>query len=136
VALGRTRLHLHYWMHQPEDYTYVVTTSVVVGSIFLAVDDLLRVVELLVSSSTDFVAHRRLKIHVNSTGSVASRRSLTEEGVEGIIGLTNTLVRGHGTVGFNAMLQAIELPALVSGLDTSLSQMNRDTLYKIEERRS
>mmetsp|Transcript_16162 Transcript_16162/g.37230 ORF Transcript_16162/g.37230 Transcript_16162/m.37230 type:complete len:93 (-) Transcript_16162:19-297(-) len=57
-----------------------------------------------------------------------SRRSFAEEGVEGIILFTGSQVRWHPAIRVNAMLQAVELPALVTNLDTTLSQMDGDDL--------
>merc|ERR1711964_833256 len=48
----------------------VVATGVVVGSIFLAGDDLLGVVELAVGAGADFVAHGGLEVNVDSAGHV------------------------------------------------------------------
>jgi len=47
-----------------------VTTSVVVGSIFLAANQLLRVEELAVSSSSDLVDDGRLQIDEDGTRNV------------------------------------------------------------------
>ena len=105
----------------------VVSTGVVVGSVFLSVDDLLGVVELTVGSVADFVTHGRLQIDVNGTGNVLSGSSLAEECVESIISNTNRGVGSHLSIGSNAVLNAVELPALVSNLNTGLAQMNRDT---------
>jgi len=106
----------------------VVTTCVVVGSIFLSGDDLLRMVQLAVSSSADFVTHSRLKIDQDSTRNMLSSTSLREEGVEGIITTTDGLVRRHLTIRLNAVLKAVKFPASVTGLDTSLTDVNRKAL--------
>ena len=55
-----------------------------------------------------------------------SSTGLREERGEGVIA-THELVRGHVSVGLDAMLQAVELPTGVSNLDSSLSDMNGDT---------
>ena len=70
----------------------VVTTSVVVGGILLAVDDLLGMVELPVRSVTDFVTDSRLEIDIDSTRDMLASASLAEEGVESIIALSGGLV--------------------------------------------
>jgi hypothetical protein len=105
----------------------VVTTGVVVGSVFLAVDDLLGVVELGVGSSTDFVANSGFQIDVDGTRDMLARLSLAEEGVEGVIGNTDRAIGGHVTIRSDAMLEAVQLPALVTGLDTGLTEVDRDT---------
>jgi hypothetical protein len=102
----------------------VVTTSVVVGSIFLARDELLWVEELAVGSSADFVNDGWLKINEDSAWDVLSGTSLGEEGVEGVVTIANGLVGRHLTVRLDTMLEAVELPAGVTDLATSLSNMD------------
>ena len=53
---------------------------------------------------------------------------LGEEGVEGVVTTTDSLVRGHLTIRLDAMLEAVQLPAGIAHLDTSLANMDRDTL--------
>ena len=55
-----------------------------------------------------------------------SASSLAEEGVEGIV--SSYGVNGHLSIGLNAVLQAEELPAGVTHLNTSLADVHRDTL--------
>jgi hypothetical protein len=111
----------------------VVTTGVVVGSIFLSVDDLLGVVELGIGSRTDFVADRGFQINVDGTRDVLSRLRLTEEGVERIIGNSLGSVRGHVAIWGDTVLEAVQLPALVTGLDTGLTEVDRDTFCESEK---
>lgn len=47
-----------------------------------------------------------------------------EKGVEGIITATNGLVRGHLTIGLDAVLEAVELPARIADLDTGLANVD------------
>jgi len=110
----------------------VVTTGVVVGGILLSRDDLLGVVQLSVGSSSDLIAHTGLKIDVHGTGNVLASTSLREEGVEGIITSTDGLVGGHLTIGLDAVLEAVKLPAGVSGLDTALTNVDRKALTHFE----
>lgn len=44
------------------------------------------------------------KVDEDGTGDVLARTSLREEGVEGVITSSNGLVRGHLTIGLNAVL--------------------------------
>jgi len=104
----------------------VVTTGVVVGSIFLSGDDLLGVVELGVLSGADFVTHGGFQIHKDGTGDVLSGGGLAEESVEGVID-GSSLGGGHVTIGGDSVLQAVEFPAVVTDLDTGLTEMDRDT---------
>ena len=57
-----------------------------------------------------------------------SSASLAKEGVERIVSATDSLVRRHLSVGLDAMLKTVELPAGISNLDTGLSNVDRDTL--------
>ena len=108
----------------------VVTTRVVVGSILLSVDDLLRMVQLGVGASTDFVTNRGLEIDVDGTGDMLSGLRLAEERGERIIGCTQRVLSVHVTIRGNAMLKAVQFPALVTSLDTGLTQVDGDTFYR------
>lgn len=105
----------------------VVTASIIVGGVFLAVNDLFGVIQVLVCSTSHFVTNGRFQVNVNGTRDVFSGRRFTKEGVEGIIGNSQRLIRWHGAVLENAVLEAVQFPALITRLDTSLTQMNRDT---------
>jgi phosphoribosylformylglycinamidine (FGAM) synthase-like amidotransferase family enzyme len=105
----------------------VVATGVVVGCVFLARDKLLGVIELAVGSSTNFVTDTRLKIDEDGTGNVLASTSLRKEGVEGVIATSNGFIRRHLSVRLNAVLEAVKLPASITSLDTSLSNVDRDT---------
>src|SRR3546814_198408 len=63
----------------------VVTTGVVVGSILLARDDLLRVVELAVGASADFVTHSSLQFNVDGPRDMFSGAGPPKEGAECLI---------------------------------------------------
>ncbi len=103
----------------------VVTTGVVVGSILLAGHQLLGVVELSVGASSDLIADRGLQVDEDATRNVLASTSLREEGVEGVIATADSLVGGHLAVGLDAVLKAVELPAGVTSLDTSLAKVKR-----------
>jgi hypothetical protein len=103
----------------------VVTTSIVVGGILLARNQLLRVVQLAVSSSADFIDHTRLEIKVYATRNVLASTCLRKEGVEGVIATTNGLVGGHLTIRLDAVLKAQKLPAPVASLNSGLTNVNR-----------
>ena len=55
-----------------------------------------------------------------------SAAGLTEEGVEGVGTLSHGLVAGHLTIGLDAVLQAVQLPAGIAYLDTGLANMDWD----------
>jgi len=102
----------------------VVTASVVVGSILLAADQLLGVEQLAVGAGSDLVDDGGLQVEEDATGNVLAGTSLGEEGVESIIATADGLVRGHLTIGLNTVLEAEELPAGVTNLDTGLTDVN------------
>ena len=103
----------------------VVAPGVVVGSILLAVDQLLGVVELTVGSNSGLVNDSGLQVNKDSSWNMFSATSLREEGLEGVV--SEGLVRGHAAIRLDTVLQAVELPTGVSNLDSSLSDMNGDT---------
>jgi hypothetical protein len=102
----------------------IVATGVVVGSILLTRDDLLRMVQLTISSSADLIAHSRLKIDKDTTRNVLTSTGLREERVEGVITTTDGLVGRHLTIRLNTVLEAVQLPATITSLHTSLTKMN------------
>ena len=53
---------------------------------------------------------------------------LREECVEGVVSTADGLVGGHLAVRLNAMLQTVELPATISDLGTSLTNVDGDAL--------
>ena len=106
----------------------VVATGVVVGGVLLAGDELLRVVELAVGAGADLVDHGQLKVDEDGAGHVLARAGLGEEGVEGIVTAANGLVRGHLAVGLDAVLEAAQPPARVTGLHAALTQVDGDDL--------
>ena len=104
----------------------VVAPGVVVGSVLLSVDQLLRMVKLTVSSNSGLVNDSWLQVNEDSSWNVLSASGLGEEGLEGVI--SEGLVRGHAAIGLDSMLEAVELPTGVSNLDSGLADMDRDTL--------
>lgn len=105
-----------------------MATGVVIGSIFFPSDELLRVEELAVGTITNLIDHSWLQVHKHSSGNMLASSRLTEECVEGIVSAPNGLVTGHLTIGLDAMFQAVQLPACIANLDTSLANMDTDTL--------
>jgi len=105
----------------------VMSTGVVIGSIFLSRNDLFGVVKLGVLSGTDFVTNSGFQIHENSARDVLSGGGFTEEGVEGVIAGWGSLDGGHVTIFGDSVLEAVEFPAVVTDLDTGLTEMDGDT---------
>jgi len=113
----------------------VVTTGEVVGGILLSGDELLGVEELSVGSSADLIDDGGLEIEEDSAGDVLAGTSLREEGVESIVATTDGLVRGHLAIRLNSVLEAEELPAGVTDLDTSLSDVDGNDFTHYEDAR-
>merc|ERR1719336_2871455 len=104
----------------------VVATSVVVGGVLLARHHLLRVKELPVGASPDLVNDGGLQVEEDSPWNMLPGTSLAEEGGEGIIlGLVSFHSRDLA-IGLNSVLHAVELPAGVTHLDSSLANVDGD----------
>jgi hypothetical protein len=110
----------------------VVTTGVVVGSIFLTGDQLFGVEQLTVGTSTDFIDDGGFQIEEDATGDVLAGTSFGEEGVEGIITTADGLVGGHLTIGLDTVLEAVKFPAGITDLDTGLTNVERDTFTHVD----
>jgi len=80
--------------------------------------------ELSVGSGSDFIDDGGFEIEEDGSGDVLSSTSLGEEGVEGVVTTTDGLVGGHLTVRLDTVLEAEELPACVTDLDTGLSNVD------------
>jgi len=100
----------------------VVTPGVVVGGVLLSVDQLFGMVELTISSNPGLVNDSWLQVNKDSSWNMIATSSLGEEGLEGVI--SESLVRGHTTIWLDSMLKAVELPASIANLATSLADMN------------
>jgi len=107
----------------------VVAPGVVVGSVLLAIDQLLGVVELTVGSNSGLVNDSGLQVNEDSSWNMIAATSFREEGLEGIV--SESLIRWHMTIRLDTVLQAVQLPAGVSNLDSSLSDMNGDTFSHV-----
>jgi len=104
----------------------VVTTGVVVGSIFLAGDELFWVEQLTVGASSDFVDDGWLEVNKDASWDVFASTSLGEEGVERVVTATDGLIGWHLTVWCNTVLEAVKFPAGVTYLDASLANVDGD----------
>ena len=104
----------------------VVPTGIVIGSIFLARDELFRMPQSTVRSRADLVHHARLEIDADASWHVLPRASLAEEGVEGGVRFCCCVFIGHPTLWGYAMFQAVEFPAGIAHLATSLTNMKRN----------
>jgi len=102
----------------------VVTTGVVVSGIFLTGDELFGVEELTVGTGAHFIYHSWLEINEDTAGNVLAGAGFGEEGVERVVTTTNGLVRRHLTIRLDTVLEAVKLPAGVTGLDTGLTDVD------------
>lgn len=82
--------------------------------------------QLAVGSGADFIDHSGLQVQEDGTGDVLASTSLGEEGVEGIVSVSDGLVGGHLAIRLDAMLKAVKLPACISDLGTGLSNVDGD----------
>eukprot|EP00906_Rhabdomonas_costata_P009525 RCo013467 len=111
----------------------VVPSGVVVRRVLLAADQLLRVEQLAVGPRADLIDHGGLQVQKHAPRHVLPRPGLREERVEGIVLHPNGLVRGHRAVGLDPVLQAVQLPAGIPGLDPSLPNVDRDNFTHCED---
>ena len=102
----------------------VMTTGEVVGGVLLTRDELLGVEQLSVGAGTDLIDDGGLEIEEDGAGDVLASTSLGEEGVESVVATTDGLIGGHLTVRLNTVLEAEELPAGVTDLDTGLTDVD------------
>jgi len=106
-----------------------MTAGVVVRRILLPADDLLGVVELAVGATSDLVADGGLQVDVHRARDVLAGAGLAEERVEGVVAPPDGLVGGHLAVRLDAVLEAVELPAAVAGLDAGLAHVDGDAFW-------
>ena len=99
-----------------------VHTGVVVGGVLLAGDELLRVVELAVGAGAD----SSITVGSRSTKTVrVARAGLGKKVLKA--SSPPPMVLSEGTVGLDAVLEAVQLPARVTGLH-ALTQVDGDDL--------
>jgi hypothetical protein len=59
--------------------------------------------------------------------------SLGKEGVEGVIATANSLVGRHLAIRLDTVLEAVQLPAGVSSLDSGLADVDRKAFSHLEK---
>jgi hypothetical protein len=102
----------------------VMSSGEVVGGVFFTGDKLLWMEELSVGTGSDFIDNGWLEIKEDGSWDMLTSTSLGEEGVEGIITTTDGFVGWHLTIWLNSVLEAEELPACVTDLDTGLTDVD------------
>ena len=76
----------------------------------------------------------RFQVYHNCSGDMLAGSGLAEEGIEGVVSAPDRLVAGHLTIGLDAVLQAIQLPACIAHLHTCLPDMDTNTLTLLYNR--
>ena len=84
--------------------------------------------ELSIGSGPHFVNNSGLQIQEDTSRNVLSGSSLAEESVKGVVSSTDGLVGRHLSIRLNPMLQTVQFPGSVTALDSSLADVDRDTL--------
>jgi len=87
---------------------------------------------LSVSSGSNLINDGWLEIEEDGSWDVLSSTGLTEEGVESIITSTNGFVGWHLTIWLDSVLEAEELPAGVTNLDTGLTDVDGNNFSHFE----
>merc|ERR1719228_624500 len=95
-----------------------MSSSVVVGCIFLSCNELLRVEQLSVRSCPNLINNSWLQVDKDSSRNMFPRPGLREEGVKAVVSSPDGLVAGHLTVRLDAVLQAVELPTGIDEIRT------------------
>ena len=102
----------------------VMASGEVVGGIFFTGDELLWVEQLSVGTGSNFIDNGWLEIEEDGSWDVLTSTSLGEEGVESVVTATDGFVGWHLTVRLDSVLEAEELPAGVTDLDTGLTDVD------------
>jgi hypothetical protein len=102
----------------------VMSSGEVVGGVFFTGDELLWMEELSVGSGSDFIDDGWFEIEEDGSWDVLTSTSLGEEGVESVITTTDRFIGWHLTIWLDSVLEAEELPACVTDLDTGLTDVD------------
>ena len=106
----------------------VGTLGMVIGSIFFACDELLRVEELAVGASSNLINDCGFQIYKHCAGHMLASACVTEEGVEEVKSSPSSLLVAPLAIGLDAMLQTVALPADITYLDTNLAKVDGDAV--------
>ena len=80
--------------------------------------------QLSVGSGSNLIDDGWFEIEEDGSWDVLASTSLGEEGVESVITATDRLIGRHLTIWLNTVLEAEELPAGVTDLDTGLTDVD------------
>ena len=101
-----------------------MTSGIVVGRILFAIDHLIRMEQLAISSSSDLINNSGLQIDKDRPWHVFAGIGFAKERVERVIGLADGLIGGHLTIGVDAVLEAVQLPTGIAHLTAGLADMD------------
>jgi len=104
----------------------VMTTSIVVSGVFLSSDQLFRMEQRAVGTSSNLVDNGRFQIDEHSPRNVLSSTGFSEEGREAIVHFVD-LLSAHGTIWTDTVLKAVQFPTGIAHLGSSLTNVHRDT---------
>ena len=102
----------------------IMSSGEVVGGVFLSGDELLWMEELSVGTGSNLIDNGWLEIEEDGSWDVLTSSGFGEESVEGIVTTTNGFVGWHLTIWLDSVLEAEELPAGVTNLDTGLTDVD------------
>ena len=85
---------------------------------------LLGMEELTIRPNSDLVNDSGLQVHKHGPGHVLARPGLRKECGVGVIPAARRLVRGHGAIGADPVLEAVQLPAGVTYLAAGLADVD------------
>ena len=102
----------------------VMSSGEVVSSIFFTGDELFWMEQLSVGSGSDFIDDCWFEIEEDGSWDMLTSTSLGEEGVESVITTTDRFIGWHLTIWLDSVLEAEELPACVTNLDTGLTDVD------------
>ena len=85
---------------------------------------LLGMEELTICPNSDLINHGGLQVYKHGSGNVLARPGLRKEGAVGVVPAARRLVRGHGAIGADTMLEAVQLPTGVTNLAACLADVD------------
>lgn len=91
--------------------------------------------EVALDVGTQLTDHSRLQVDKDGSGNVLPCSRLTEEGIEGVVSASNSLVTGHLAIRLDPMFQTVKLPAGIAHLGSGLADMHRNTLTLLKKKK-
>lgn len=101
-----------------------MATSIVVGSVLFSCDELFWVEQLAVCARPYFIDYCGFQVDEYRPRYVFSGSGLAEESVETVVSTPYGFVRGHLTIGLDAVFQAVQFPTGIADLDSGLADVH------------